>query len=169
MTRSPSGQGTPMPRDGACERTLVLGLGNDILTDDRVGLLASRELAAQAPLVAVEEACLCNLDLLPIIEGYDRVVILDAIWGQAWEAGRVYRFTPADLPHSFGYRSPHTMDLSDMLAMGRDMGLQMPKQIIVLALGVVDPFTFGEELTPAVREGLPGLVDAARSELGAGE
>jgi len=96
-------------------------------------------------------------------------VILDAIWGQAWEAGRVYRFTPADLPHSFGYRSPHTMDLSNMLAMGRDMGLQMPKQIIVLALGVVDPFTFGEELTPAVREGLPGLVDAARSELGAGE
>ena len=115
-----------MPRDGACERTLVLGLGNDILTDDRVGLLASRELAAQAPLVEVEEACLCNLDLLPIIEGYDRVVILDAIWGQAWEAGRVYRFTPADLPHSFGYRSPHTMDLSNMLAMGRDMGLQMP-------------------------------------------
>jgi hydrogenase maturation protease len=146
--------------------TLILGLGNDILRDDRVGLLAARELAQDRSVHArVEEACLCNLDLLPILDGYDRVVVLDAIWGEAWDAGQVYRYSPSELPHSFGYRSPHTIDFPEMLGIGSQMGFHMPAEVIILTLGVEDPFSFGEELSESVRAGLPRLVEAARREL----
>ncbi|MBD3173715.1 MAG: hydrogenase maturation protease [Armatimonadia bacterium] len=147
--------------------TLILGLGNDILRDDRVGLLAARELAKDSALRAdIEEACLCNLDLLPILDGYDRAVVLDAIWGEAWEAGQVYRYAPSELPHTFGYRSPHTIDFPEMLEIGRQMGFHMPADVLILTLGVEDPFSFGEELSPSVEEGLPKLVAAAVAAVG---
>lgn len=163
---SVEGSAPGRPGPSSLVETLVIGLGNDILSDDRVGLLACRELrVGLPPTVAVEEACLCNLDLLPLLDGFRRVLILDAIWGHEWRAGEVYRFTLQDLPSSFGYRSPHTLSLREMLIAGAEMGLEMPSQVVVLVLGVQDPFSFGEELSPAVGEGLPRLVALAREEL----
>ena len=64
-----------MPRDP----TLVLGLGNELLRDDGVGLLAARRVAElMGPRAVLEEACVATIDLLPVLRGRRRVVVVDA-------------------------------------------------------------------------------------------
>ena len=59
-------------------RILVLGLGNDILGDDAVGLLAARRLRAFLPAsVDVLEAAGGGIGLLDVLEGYDCALLLD--------------------------------------------------------------------------------------------
>ncbi len=70
-------------------RTLVLGLGNEILSDDGVGILAARrvrELVGDD--VHVAEACVATIDLLSLMSGYDRVVIIDSFLSPTWHRAR---------------------------------------------------------------------------------
>ena len=62
--------------------TLVLGLGNPILGDDAVGLhvmRAVRRIGPHLPDVEYRERCVGGLDLLFEIEGFERLVLVDAM------------------------------------------------------------------------------------------
>ena len=132
-------------------RTLVLGLGNEILRDDAVGLRAARRVAEKAGEGAtLALACAANIDLLPVMAGYDRVVVVDAYRSPTAVAGTPLHCAADELPAGFGYRSPHTLPFREMVALGRRLGLPMPSEISVHGLCVDDVFTFGEAFTPAV-------------------
>ncbi len=63
-------------------KTLVLGLGNDILCDDGAGLYVARELKktlANRKDFSVAEASLAGLGLLDLLAGYDKAIVIDAI------------------------------------------------------------------------------------------
>lgn len=62
-------------------KTLVLGMGNPILCDDGVGIRVARVLLEkpQLPDVTIEEFSLAGMDLLELLSGYDRAIIIDAI------------------------------------------------------------------------------------------
>jgi len=131
--------------------TLILGLGNDLLMDDGVGLRAARRVAElvgdRADLV---EACLASVDLLPIINGYDRVIVVDAFYSPDFPPGMSVRAAPKDLPRGFGYRSLHTMPFQEMLELGETLELEMPREVVIHGLAVAEASTFGETFTPAV-------------------
>ena len=62
-------------------KKLVLGIGNDILTDDGIGPRIVDDLQDRMPIPGVEyqTTTLGGLDILEFIEGFDRVVFIDAI------------------------------------------------------------------------------------------
>ena len=149
-------------------RTLVLGLGNEVLRDDRVGLLAARRVAelwdGRADLA---ETCVATVDLLALMAGYERVIVVDAYLSPADPPGTAVRATPGDLPAGFGYRSFHTLPFREMLDLGRRLGLPVPREVVIHGLCVSDPATFGETLTPAVEAAWPGWAAAiAETEIG---
>lgn len=148
---------------------LVLGLGNEILGDDAVGLLASRHLAARLGDSADHaEACVATLDLLPLVAGYRRVIVVDAYLSPTVPPGTAVRATPAGLPAGFGYRSVHTLPFLDMLALGRSCGLPMPAEVVIHGLCVQEVSTFGHRLSPGVEERWrPWAEEIARVEFGA--
>lgn len=77
------------------EKTLVLGLGNPILSDDGVGLRVAAGLEGRlGEGVTVIEASLAGLDLLELLSGYDRAIIIDAIQTEGGQPGRIYRLDP---------------------------------------------------------------------------
>lgn len=132
-------------------RTLILGLGNDLLRDDGVGLRAARyvaELVGDAADLA--EACVATIDLLPVIAGYDRVVVLDAFMSPSDSPGTALYGTPEDLPQGFGYRSLHTLPFREMLEIGRMTDRPMPKEISIHGLCAEDTLNFGLDFSPAV-------------------
>ena len=152
----------------AAERTLVLGLGNPLLRDDAVGLLAARRVAELAGDVRLAEACGATVDLLPIITGYDRVVVLDAYVSAGHPPGTPRRSAPDEHPCGFGYRSFHTFPFDEMLALGRALGMAMPREVVLHGLSVADPFTFGVGLSPTVAAAWRDwAADVARREFGA--
>lgn len=150
-------------------KTLVLGLGNPILTDDGVGIQIVREVAAccHRGNVAFAETSLGGLRLLDILSGFDRVIMVDAIQTPGGEPGDLYRLTPYDLPRSRHSGSTHDLSLTEALALGRSLGKPLPadEAIVIVGVEVQDALSFGERCTPMVSAAIPSAVDLVLTEL----
>ena len=149
-------------------RTLVLGLGNPIHCDDGVGNRIAEILASKItnPAVTVVETSSSGLDLLDFVEGYERVIIIDAIQTRNGKAGQVYRLGLHDLSIPRHCLGAHSVDLATALELGSRLGLALPQEVIIFAIEVADVTTFSEEFTPAVEKAIPEVIGLALSELG---
>lgn len=148
-------------------KTLVLGLGNSILTDDAVGFAVAEEVSRRLHTgdVTVTEASVGGLSLLELVVGYDRVIIIDAIQTGSREPGEVHRLRPDEFRGSVRAASTHDIRLASALELGAQLGMNMPKQIVIFGIEAADVDTFGEQLTPAVAAAVPGAVDLVLDEL----
>jgi hydrogenase maturation protease len=148
-------------------KTLVIGLGNPILSDDGVGPAIARELENKIdPQVAnVAEASLGGLNLLDLLVGYDRVIIIDAIKTENGKPGQIYRLDPEALTTTRYTASPHDVNLVTALELGKKLGLAMPQKIDIFAIEVSDTVNFREECTPAVAAAIPACVAMVLREL----
>lgn len=154
-------------------RTLVMGLGNPILTDDGVGVRIAqavrRALPHDTPIV-VGEASVGGLGLMELLLGYDRVILIDAIVRAQTQPGRVRRLNLDDLraisptQHS---ASAHDTSLVTALDMARRMALPVPEQVVIYAVEVENVTDFSEEPTPAVARAIPQVTALVLAELAA--
>ncbi len=149
-------------------RTLVLGLGNEMLSDDGVGLQAVRRVGEiVGDRVDVAEACVATIDLLSVMNGYDRVVIVDSFVSPELAPGTAVRAVPDDLPQGFGYRSFHSLTFREVVEIGEWLGLSIPSDIVIHGLAVAQTTTFGEDFSPQVAEVWESWAeDIARCEFG---
>ena len=83
-------------------RTLVLGIGNPILGDDGIGFHIAQELAKEIKdeNIDVKDTSEDGLNLLELIVGYDKLIIIDAIMTEDEEVGGIYRLKPEDTGES---------------------------------------------------------------------
>ena len=141
-------------------KTLVLGLGNLILSDDGVGIRVVHEVANQvrSPQVTVSDTNVAGLGLLDSIVGYDKVIIIDAIQTEKGQAGQIYRMGTDDFSQTKHFSSPHQINLATALELGKMLNLAMPKEITVLAVEAEDITSFSEECTPKVEKAIPEVV-----------
>lgn len=131
---------------------LVLGLGNDILTDDAVGLrvaAAARDRLAAEPAIEVRTTTEMGLALLDEIAGRAALVLVDAVQTGRAPPGHVHEMDTTDLPGALT-TVPHFLGLRETLVLGRLLGLPMPDPVRIVAIEVTDPYTLGTDLTPAV-------------------
>lgn len=144
--------------------TLVLGLGNQLLGDEGVGVHAAEELL-RGPLpsgVVVLDVGTAVLDALPAMEAAERIVVVDAVRADR-APGTVYRvpFDEMRRPQVIG--SVHGFDLSRALALS---GRTDEPEVVVIG---VEPETidWSLELSPPVQEAMPAVLEAIRAEVGA--
>jgi hydrogenase maturation protease len=146
------------------KKTLVLGMGNPILTDDGVGIHVVRALRAQTlpPGVFFAEAGIGGLRLLEEIAGYERVVLVDAILAPGGRPGEINLLEPRDLRTSLHSGSAHDLSFTTALKLGRELGMDIPEDahIKVVAIQAEDVQTLGEKMTPAVEASIPRAVEA---------
>jgi hydrogenase maturation protease len=149
-------------------KTLILGLGNPILSDDSAGPAVARELEKRLDPqeVTVIEASLGGLNLLDLLVGHDRVIIIDAIKTKGGRAGDIYKLDLNALANTRYAASPHNVNLAMALELGKKLGLAMPLKIDIFAIEVADTERFSEECTPAVAAAIPKCVEMILDELG---
>jgi hydrogenase maturation protease len=147
-------------------KTIVVGLGNPILTDDGVGVKVAYQVEkalAKEDIdnVMVTEASVGGLRLMELVLGYDRVILIDALYhpkGNGHKPGRIHQMRAQDLEdisptqHS---ASAHDTSLITALEMAVRMGLPVPKEILIFAVEVEEIFVFSDEPTPAVAKAIP--------------
>ena len=152
-------------------KTLVLGLGNPLLTDDGVGIRVAEVVEAHLPseaTVDVTQVSVGGLRLMEAMLGYDRVILVDALCSQAGKPGTIQRMTLADLQtltpteHS---TNAHDTTLSVAWNLGRRLGLSLPREVIIYAIHVQNVTDFGEELTPSVAQAVPKVAARILAEL----
>lgn len=140
---------------------LVLGLGNDILTDDAVGLKVVQELRrrlADEPRVEAIDCCEMGLGLLDHIVNHLDLVVVDSVQTGKAPPGHVHEVEEEDLPSLPGM-SPHFLGVGEVLVLGRKIGETMPTRVKIYAIEAADPMTLGEALSPELERALPGIVE----------
>ncbi|OIR01513.1 hydrogenase 2 maturation protease [mine drainage metagenome] len=151
----------PHPRvlSQARASVLILGLGNDILKDDAVGLRvaeAAERLLSDEPDVEVRTTTLMGLTLLDEIAERRGVVIVDAVHTGSAKPGTVHCMAPVMLKR-LRAASPHFLGLGETLELGRRLNLLMPDDIAVVAIEIEDPFALGETLSPEIAGVVPPI------------
>jgi hydrogenase maturation protease len=148
-------------------KSLVLGLGNPILSDDGAGIRVAQEVDNQLndPQITVAETSEAGLSLLDSIVGYDQVIIIDVIQTKEGRAGQIYRMEPEDFSFAKHFSSPHQINLVTALELGNALDLSMPQKITIFAVEAKDITTFSEKCTPEVEQAIPKLVKMVMEEL----
>lgn len=143
------------------KKQLVIGLGNPILGDDRVGWAVVEEVERRKHGDDVDFAYLSfgGIRLMEHLVGYDSALIVDAIVTTDGIPGEVYSFPLVELPDpSAGHTtSAHDTSLVTALKMGQlmDISVPDPKDVFVIAIESQEVHDFSENLTPKVRAAIP--------------
>ncbi len=151
---------------GASGRVLVLGLGNILLGDEGLGVRAAERLAARYVLpdgVDVVDGGTSGYDLIDILAGRDRVIVLDAVDGEGGP-GTLVRLHASAVPVGWqAKQSHHQLGLADVLA-ALTLLEQAPRALTVIGL-VPQDLDLGLDLSLTIAARLDDLVDAAVAEL----
>jgi hydrogenase maturation protease len=148
-------------------KTLILGMGNSLLSDDGVGIYVAAELRnkLKEPEITVMETGVAGLSLLDLLVGYDRAIIIDAIQTTDGKAGQIYRLGPEAFDATRRTATSHGIDFTTALEFGKKLNLPLPQEIVILAIEASDVSTFSEECTPEVKKAIPTCVEMVLKEL----
>jgi hydrogenase maturation protease len=146
--------------------TTVIGAGNPIVGDDGIGI-AALDLVRQNwrldDQVELVDGGTWGMNLLPLIESTDRLLILDAVRAGG-QPGDVVRLGREDLPRFLSLKlSPHQIDLREVLALA-ELRDTLPRHILVLGIQP-ERIEMGIGLSAAVQASLETLVQLAIRQL----
>ncbi len=147
------------------DRALVLCLGNLVRRDDGVGWRVAEALLADPPRGAeVRMSALSGLYLLDEMEGFDRVVVVDAVATGDHDPGTVSAF-PLSAIRGARAESPRGLGLPAALSTAEALGAPLPPRIDVVAIEVAGEGSADAGLTPAVAAAVPVAAVRVREAL----
>ena len=138
--------------------TLILGIGNLILTDDRVGIIIARKIKEQFPHLDVVETSEAGIALLDLMIGYEKLIIIDSIKTAQGKPGEIYKFGLDDLKPGMDLSSSHGIDITTVFDIGKKMGYQIPRSVTIYAIEITDNTTFGKTCTPEIEKRIPVII-----------
>ena len=150
-----------LPLTATSASVLVLGLGNDLLGDDAVGLHVARQVQSRLTGFtgcAVRETMEMGLALLDEIVGSEHLLLVDSIETGKALPGHIHEF---DVNSLAGRRitAPHFVGIVETLELGRKLGLVMPRNVKIFAIEVRDAFTLSVTLSPDVQRAVDVAAD----------
>jgi hydrogenase maturation protease len=144
---------------------LVLGLGNVLLEDDGVGVLAAQRLIEEYEIpsdVRVLDGGTLGLALLPYVEDAERLILVDAVRADA-PAGSLVRLDGEDVPPAVATRlSPHQVGVSDLLDGARWLQ-RLPSELVLLGV-VPQSIELNVGLSMPVESALGALIASVVAE-----
>ncbi len=145
--------------------TVVIGIGNTILSDEGVGVHAARLLQSDSRVpagVTILDGGTIGLELIPYASDASRLLLLDAMNSRS-VPGTLARMTGRDLLGTTMGCSAHQLGVADLIAA---LFLISTHPLDIVVLGVQPANTdWGTALSPEVEAALIPLVDAALAQL----
>ena len=138
--------------------TLILGIGNPILTDDGVGIKIAQRLKEENAKLKVIETSEAGITLLDLVADYDKLIIIDSIKTEKGKPGDLYKLELEDLKPSKDFSSSHGIGIATAFELGQRLGYRMPKYTSIYAVEIKDNTTFGEKCTEEVEQRIPFIV-----------
>lgn len=135
--------------------TIVLGLGNTVLSDDGVGIAIIQALERMLPYHPFDDVELvtstrAGFDLLDLLSGYRNAIIVDCLAVPNPEPGRIRRLQLANVSGSMRLVGGHDMSIGVAFQLAEHLGIPMPSSVTIMAIEGEDTVTLHEGLTPRV-------------------
>ncbi len=162
-------------------KILILGIGNPLRGNDAVGIEAANNIknffSDRDIDIDVKTASTTNIDILNIISGYDKVVIIDAVKTADRNLGRIHILHAKHLKSSSYHilcnirarrristdtfsvaeYTTHNIDLGTTLEIGRALGMKIPK-ITIYGIEVgCENEDFKQGLSKRVKAAVPAV------------
>lgn len=148
-------------------KTLVLGVGNVLLSDEGIGVKVIEEFVNRYDVpedVEVIDGGTLGLNLLYFLEKVDRLLVVDALFGGG-PPGSLYKFKGDQVRTYFKRRklSAHDIGLQEVLGVAELIG-KGPKEIVVIG---VEPESLDVslDLSPSVGGALEKLLNEVVEQL----
>jgi hydrogenase maturation protease len=149
-------------------KKVILGVGNLILGDDGVGIHVSRQVKEQIndPDITIDEAITGGMNLLDLLVGYDKAIIIDAVKSEKAEKGEVKRI-PLDDFNTMHSCNPHDVSLIEAINKTKKLGeTRIPTEIIIIGIMMKQiPCEFGENLSKDIAAAVPKAVEMTLNEI----
>jgi len=131
---------------------LILGIGNEILTDDGIGpkLVIELKKVIKHQHVSFLTAAAGGLEILEMIRDYDKVIIIDAIKTENGIPGSIYYLNPKNFKETLHISSFHDVSFLTALTLAEKLNMPVPTEIDIIAIEIVEDLTFSNEFSVEV-------------------
>ncbi|EJG07149.1 hydrogenase maturation protease [Methanofollis liminatans DSM 4140] len=139
----------------------VIACGNPYMGNDGIGPAVMARLIEDHPEIDIVDGGLGGFGLIPLMEGCDRIVIVDATTGMG-EIGEVRVFHEVP-PSSLFPMSLHDLGIAETIAVARATGITA--EIVVVGIEGGEIEVFSQEMSPEVRAAIPAACRAVLEEV----
>jgi hydrogenase maturation protease len=142
-------------------KTVIIGLGNPVLTDDGVGIHVARLLKASLPSglgVTVHLASPDGKQLADAMAGFEKVILVDALLTGQNPPGTVVHLSAEDLQQSANATPVHDRDFRTVLDLATSNGAKTAQVVEAWGVEIGDATNFGAYPSPAVRAAVPHII-----------
>lgn len=147
-------------------KTLILGVGNILLSDEGLGVRAVEELRKGYTFpqgVELMDGGTLGLDLLYFMESFDRLLLIDAVLGGS-PPGTLYKFRDNEVRTYFRKKvSAHELGIQEVLGLAEIRG-KKPKEMVLIGMEP-ESLDISLELSPTVKGNMPVLIDEVLTQL----
>lgn len=132
---------------------LILGLGNDILSDDAIGpkLVKRIKYDLSFPNTEFLIAATGGMEIIEMINGYNHVIIIDSIKTKEGKPGDVYYFKPENFLETLHLSSFHDLSFANALKLAEKLEYKLPLQIDIIAIEIVEDLEFSDQFSPPIQ------------------
>jgi hydrogenase maturation protease len=147
------------------KKITVIGVGNEIMSDEGIGVHVIRELHKLnlPPGVELIEGGTDGFGLINVIFEADRLIVIDSLKGGN-KPGTIYKFDIKDAPNcpDIFKTSVHQIGILEVIHLSRLIG----KTPATTVIGIEpESLRFGMELTTAIKEKIPKIMDLIFKEI----
>lgn len=138
---------------------IVVGIGNPLLKDDRVGIEVVEALKVRNSQVETAILHAVGFDVLDTIMGYEKAVIVDACQ-MGMKPGTVLEISPEEMFSQDNLVNSHAVTLGSTLKTGQMLfPEEMPDDLKLILVEVEDISTFSTQCTPVVSHAIADVVE----------
>ena len=130
-------------------KILIAGLGNDLLTDDGVGVKIVNELNSIhfGKNVVYKSSYFGGWELLDLIEGYDLVLFIDAVIEKDRKTGSTGFHSLDSFKETLHLSHFHDSDFLTTISFGKMISMKIPEHIFIYSIQIEEDKTFNRELS----------------------
>jgi len=152
-------------------KTLVLGMGNSLASDDAVGIIIAERLQGlitQNQDITVTTTECGGFAFIEIMQGFDRAILIDAIKTGCHKPGTILSFKPEDFDCTIRSAFVHGVSFFQALELGRRMKIKLPNQIEIIAVEIINNTTISDQLSKEVDSAIEEVIKVIYLKLGIG-
>jgi len=139
-----------------------LGIGNTIRGDDGIGIYIAEEIKKKlvnkknnVNVISTETA---GLNLLDLIVGYSKLIIVDSIQVSSNnELGHMFEFEVNQLNSPNGHFNSHDIDFSKLFKIGKKLGIKLPRKIKIYGIGISSVKGFNQKCNFQLQKMIPDI------------
>ncbi|MBN2008741.1 HyaD/HybD family hydrogenase maturation endopeptidase [candidate division KSB1 bacterium] len=148
-----------LPHNKDTHKTIILGVGNELMSDEGVGVHVAREMMTRKLPAGVEviEGGTDGFGLLNIITDADRLIVIDTLKGGS-KPGTIYQFHIEDAPATSDMfkTSIHQIGILEVIHLSGLIGKTPYTTVIGVEPGSI---AMGMELSDEVRQKVPRVIE----------